>query len=73
MRLEPYRRLNTEELMLGKIEDGRRSGQQRISWLDTITDSMDMNLSQPQETVKDREACPAAVHSVAKSWTLRSY
>ena len=56
-------------LMLGKIEDGRRSGQQRISWLDTITDSMDMNLSKPQETVKDREAWPAAVHSVAKSWT----
>ena len=56
-------------LMLGKIEGMRRRGQQRIRWLDVITDSMVMNLSKRREIVKDREAWPAAVHGIAKSWT----
>ena len=55
-------------LMLGKIER-RRMGQQRMRWLDGTTDSVDMNLSEPQEIVKDREAWSAAVHGVPKSRT----
>ena len=68
----PNASLLEKTLMLGKIEGRKRKGPQRMRWLDGLTDPMDMSFSRLREIVMDREACHAAIHRVAKSWTQLS-
>ena len=65
-------RADSLEKTLGKIEGKSRRGQQRMRWLDSITDSVDMNWNKLWEIVKDREAWHATVHRIARNWTLLS-
>ena len=61
-----------KDLMLGKIKGRKRRGQQRMRWLDGITDSIHMSLGELRELVMDREACHAVIHGIAKNWTQLS-
>ena len=69
MGMSSCKQIDTQTLMLGKIKGKSRRGQQKVKWLDGITDSMDVNLSKLWQTEEDRGAWRAAAHGVTKSWT----